>query len=74
MRYLPHTSEDIDEMLHAIGVSSIDELFASIPSALRLTRPLNLAPAQAEPELLQHVQKLAEANAQTNDWKSFLLS
>jgi len=35
MRYLPHTPEDIREMLEAIGKPSIDHLFQSIPEAAR---------------------------------------
>ena len=31
MRYLPHTPEEIAEMLGVIGKSSIDELFETIP-------------------------------------------
>ena len=30
MRYLPHTPEDITEMLTAVGVNSLDDLFATI--------------------------------------------
>jgi glycine cleavage system pyridoxal-binding protein P len=35
MRYIANTPEDTAEMLAAIGVSSIDELFADVPLALR---------------------------------------
>jgi glycine cleavage system pyridoxal-binding protein P len=33
MRYLPHTREDISDMLKKIGVDSLDDLFTSIVSA-----------------------------------------
>lgn len=44
MRYIPHTEQDIQQMLEAIGVSSIRELFQDIPDDLyiqgeRLSRP-----------------------------------
>ncbi len=38
-------------MLEAIGVGSIDELFASVPAELRLQRPLAIPPALGEMEL-----------------------
>ena len=34
MPFIPHTEEDINLMLEAIGVSNIDELFSEIPSDL----------------------------------------
>ncbi|MCL4316099.1 MAG: glycine dehydrogenase, partial [Gammaproteobacteria bacterium] len=35
MPFIPHTEEDVREMLAAIGVSSVAELFDEIPPALR---------------------------------------
>ena len=35
MPFIPHTEKDVQEMLAAIGVSSIDALFDEIPAALR---------------------------------------
>jgi len=35
MPFIPHTTEDIQAMLNAIGVESIDQLFEEIPVALR---------------------------------------
>ena len=63
MRYIPHTDEDRQQMLAAIGVGSTDELFADIPAAVRLNRPLDLPPAMAEMELAGHMRELAEKNA-----------
>jgi glycine dehydrogenase subunit 1 len=31
MAFIPHTSEDVEEMLATIGVSSIEQLFEEIP-------------------------------------------
>ena len=36
-KYIPHTPDDIRQMLDKIGVGSIDELFADIPEALDST-------------------------------------
>lgn len=62
MRYLPHTDEEIRSMLAKIGVESIDDLFADIPKAHRMTRPLALEPALDEPALMAHLEALAQKN------------
>jgi glycine dehydrogenase subunit 1 len=63
MRYIPHTGDDVREMLETIGVSSEDALFESIPPALRAKAPLDLPPALDERALLQHLTALAGKNA-----------
>lgn len=62
MPYTFNTPEDVRVMLAAIGAASIDELFAQVPPAMRLTRPLNLPPAMCELALTQHLQHLASRN------------
>jgi glycine dehydrogenase subunit 1 len=52
MRYLPKSPADRKEMLDAIGVASIDELFTSIPEEYRLTRDLKIPLQQSEDEIL----------------------
>ena len=42
MRYLPHTPEDIAEMLQAVGVESFDEIFVGIPPECRRSRAMDL--------------------------------
>jgi glycine dehydrogenase subunit 1 len=63
MRYLPHTQEDVTEMLKAIGARSVDDLFVGIPRDLRLDRPLDLPPAMPEPVLVKHMEGLAKGDA-----------
>lgn len=62
MRYLPHTEKEIGEMLQTIGVSSIDELFRSIPDELKLKRGLNLPSPMAEADLVRHMEELSATN------------
>ena len=38
--YVPNTMEERREMLEAIGLKSMDELFSDIPADLRLDREL----------------------------------
>jgi glycine dehydrogenase subunit 1 len=72
MPYTYNTPEDIRAMLAAIGASSLEDLFAQIPSAMRLRRPLNLPPAMCELELTQHLQTLASKNAGPTNKVCFL--
>ncbi len=51
-RFIPHTEDDCRQMLKDIGVSSIEDLFESIPEAFRLSSPLRLPEPLSEPELI----------------------
>jgi glycine dehydrogenase subunit 1 len=62
MRYLPHTSEEINDMLKAIGVPSIDALFEPIPKDARLGRALAIEPSLDEARLMDHLDALALKN------------
>jgi glycine dehydrogenase subunit 1 len=49
-------------MLAAVGAKSLDDLFRSIPAELRLSRPLDLAPALDEIALFAEMRRLAAKN------------
>lgn len=70
--YLPHTAEDRQEMLAAIGVQSPMDLFADIPEQIRLHRALNLPAPLSEPELAKYFQKMAAANVNLQEYACFL--
>jgi len=70
--HLSLTERDRSEMLAAIGVDSIEELFVDIPERLRLRRPLALEPALSEPELVRHLEELVGRNVHTGRELSFL--
>ncbi|PSR29233.1 glycine dehydrogenase subunit 1 [Sulfobacillus thermosulfidooxidans DSM 9293] len=72
MRYIPHTDDDKQAMLQALGYTSIDPLFDDIPEAARLGRLLNLPPALSELELQQHMAQLAAENQNVQQLTSFL--
>src|SRR3989440_8805670 len=59
-------------MLAAIGVSSIDELFAPIPPDVRLGRPLDVPAALSEIELDGRVAELARKNRAAGQAVCFL--
>ncbi|MFA5515772.1 MAG: aminomethyl-transferring glycine dehydrogenase subunit GcvPA [Desulfuromonadales bacterium] len=72
MRYIPHTEEDVRQMLAAIGIESLERLFEEIPAELRLQRPLELPRPLSEPELLREFARLAAKNATAENHVSFL--
>ncbi|MBJ7455767.1 MAG: aminomethyl-transferring glycine dehydrogenase subunit GcvPA [Thermoleophilia bacterium] len=71
-RYTSLTDEDLREMLAAIGVSSIDELFDAIPAALRLGRRLDLPEGLSEQEVYARLRAMAERNVSAEDELTFL--
>lgn len=72
MSYVLNTPDDQKAMLAKIGVASIEDLFAHVPPALRLHRPLNIPPALSELELEQHISSLAGRNQAASDAVCFL--
>ena len=61
MAYGPHTTEDSARMLAAIGVDSVDDLFADIPASLRASG-LQLPPPMTELDLMARLRSLAGHN------------
>jgi glycine dehydrogenase subunit 1 len=59
-RFTPHTEADVEEMLEAIGVDSLDDLFADVSP--KLEGELDLPPALSEHEALADVNELAKEN------------
>ena len=72
MRYLPHTGEDIAEMLKVVGVASLDDLFSTIPEACRRKTDLDLPGSMTEWELNDHMEALAKSMAVAPEYKVFL--
>ena len=62
-RHIGPRAEEVHDMLETIGVSSINELIdKTVPSAIRLTKPLHVAPAISEAEYLAMVWDKAKKN------------
>lgn len=71
-RHIGPRQNDINDMLSALGYSSLDELTeATIPDEIRLRRDLNLPAAMTEDELLDELKELGARNEAVN-WKSFI--
>jgi glycine dehydrogenase subunit 1 len=63
--YLPHTSEEVVEMLDFLGLSTLDDLFAHVPAALRLSQGLDMAPGLSEPDVADIFAGYTAANEAT---------
>src|SRR5690242_16357530 len=71
-RYTSATDADRREMLSAIGVDSIDALFADVPEGVRLGRALDLPAGKPEQEVYAYLRDLAARNVSVEDEVSFL--
>ena len=60
--YVPHTDAELQSMLAFLGLASLDELFATVPQALRLAGGLDLASGLSEPDVLSAMEALASRN------------
>ena len=65
--YLPHTNDELVEMLAFLGLSSLDELFATVPAALRLDAELSMAHGVPEPDVVAQMESFGRANAARSD-------
>ncbi|HLR05290.1 MAG TPA: aminomethyl-transferring glycine dehydrogenase subunit GcvPA [Pyrinomonadaceae bacterium] len=66
MRYIPNSPDERAEMLQQIGAASIEQLFDSIPEALRLQDHLNVPAALSEIDLLRKFEQTAARNQAAN--------
>lgn len=63
-RYFPHTSEDIDAMLQRCGVNSLNDLYADVPSQLRMQTPYHVGKQLSEKEVRDYFNELGKMNRQ----------
>ncbi len=62
-RHIGPTPEDIQAMLEAVGVTSLDELIAqTVPASIREAAPLDIGPGLSETEMLARMRAIAEKN------------
>ena len=72
MRYLPHTREDIQQMLQVAGAADLEALFSSIPDDCRRKDEMNLPEPLTEWELNGHMDRLAAVMGASPACKVFL--
>jgi glycine dehydrogenase subunit 1 len=70
--YIPNTPEEVQEMLKAIGVKTIEDLFAEIPPELRLQRDLDIPAGISELEMTRKLKNIARENTTVDDAVCFL--
>lgn len=72
--FMPNSVTAIQkEMLHTLGIDSIEPLFSQIPAEHRLARPLDLPDAlSSESELRRHMSDLLSKNRSCSETLSFL--
>jgi glycine dehydrogenase len=62
-RHIGPTPDDLHKMLDQIGVSTLDALIdEAIPASIRLTKPLELPPAESESQYLARLKEIARKN------------
>ena len=69
MPYIPHTPEELQEMLNVIGVTSLDDLFADIQADMR-PKSFNIPEGKSESELTAYFEEMAGKNK--TDFINFL--
>jgi glycine dehydrogenase subunit 1 len=70
LRYLPKSDLERREMLSAIGVDSLEDLFSNLPAEVRLNRPLAIDPGKSEFEIVDYFRARGDESA--NGYASFL--
>lgn len=70
MSYIPHTDVERQQMLAAIGVTTIEDLFEAVPARFRFPE-LDLPEGMSELEVSAEMQALAEANDHGGDFAIF---
>ena len=70
MSYIPHTANETQQMLGAIGVDSIDALFEAVPATHRFPK-LDLPPPMSEMEVAAEMLAISEANDHAQDFAIF---
>lgn len=72
MAYQLNTPADTQQMLSALGMKTIEDLFSPIPSELRMKKPLNIPAGMDEITLTNHMAKLAGKNVPAGQSVCFL--
>ncbi|MDX1584276.1 MAG: aminomethyl-transferring glycine dehydrogenase subunit GcvPA, partial [Thermoanaerobaculia bacterium] len=70
--YIPNSEEDIRSMLETIGVESIEQLFESIPDAVKITNGLDLPESWSEIELRRWIADTAARNKTAAEASTFM--
>ena len=70
MAYIPHTEVERQQMLAAIGVTTIEDLFEAVPATHRFPK-LDLPDAMSEMDISREMSAMSEANEHAGDFALF---
>lgn len=70
MSYIPHTDIERQQMLAAIGVTTIEDLFEAVPASHRFPK-LDLPDPMSEMEIAAEMLAMSEANEHAQDFAVF---
>lgn len=70
--YIPHTQEDIKQMLQKLEIEEVSELFEDIPKHLRVQHMLDLPKHKSPMEVERYMRRLAGKNTPITQGASFL--
>ncbi|MCC6390634.1 MAG: aminomethyl-transferring glycine dehydrogenase subunit GcvPA [Bryobacterales bacterium] len=63
MRYLPKSDTERRQMLDALGLDSLEQLYSHLPQDVLLDRPLNLPAGKSEYEIVDYFRARGDENA-----------
>lgn len=70
MTYIPHTEVERQQMLSAIGVTTIEDLFEAVPAMHRFPE-LDIPDAMSEMDIVREMSAMAEMNEHAGDFALF---
>lgn len=70
MSYIPHTDIERQQMLAAIGVTTVEDLFEAVPASHRFPK-INIPKGVSEMEVAAEMSALAESNEHAGDFSLF---
>lgn len=70
MSYIPHTDIERQQMLAAIGVTTVEDLFEAVPASHRFPK-INIPKGLSEMEVAAEMAALAESNEHAGDFSLF---
>jgi glycine dehydrogenase subunit 1 len=70
LRYLPKSDLERRQMLDALGIARLEDLYCHLPKDALLERPLDLLPGKSEYEIVEYFQARGSENG--NGYASFL--
>lgn len=62
MKFIPHTQNEIEEMMRYIGISNLDELFIDIPDEIKIKKNLDLPEPISELKLRNEIENIFSFN------------